>query len=61
MSNLNSINIEKQNLLLTCYKQKFNLKSKSNVLHCDQFLNKNKLKDILVPRYKEWIKIYKFE
>ena len=58
MSNLNSINIEKQILLLTCYKQKFRVK---NGLHCNNFLNKNKLKDILIPRYKEWIKIYNFE
>ena len=61
MSNLNSINIEKQNLLLTCYKQKHKIKSKNNTLQCNNFLNKNKLKDILIPRYKTWIKIYKFE
>jgi hypothetical protein len=62
MSNLNSISIEKQNLLLTCYKQKYERKTKiNNSLQCDNFLNKNKLKNILIPRYKEWIKIYKFE
>ena len=61
MSNLNSISIEKQNLLLTCYKQKFNLKSKNNVLQCDNFLNKNKSDTISIPKYREWIKIFNFE
>ena len=62
MSNLNSTSIEKQNLLLTCYKEKYGKKTKvNNSLQCDTFLNKNRLKDILIPRYKEWIKMYQFE
>jgi hypothetical protein len=82
ISNLNSMSIEKQNLLLTCYKEKEKVKIKSKLkskssqkskaqlekeytkvdklLHCEKFLNENNLKDILIPRYKEWIKIYKF-
>jgi hypothetical protein len=80
ISNLNTIGIEKQNLLLTCYKSsledkrvrrrkhhsknKYDSQSKSEkankYLGCDTFLNETSMQDILVPRFKEWIKVYKF-
>ena len=83
ISNLNTIGIEKQNLLLTCYKSniedkndKRELRRKHNSKHkydsqtksekankylgCDTFLNEASMQDILVPRFKEWIKVYKF-
>jgi hypothetical protein len=81
ISNLNTINIEKQNLLLNCYKEnqdktknyykktKKNKIIKNNVsniyinekLYCNKLLNKNTIKELLIPRYKEWIKMYNFE
>jgi hypothetical protein len=80
ISNLNTIGIEKQNLLLTCYKSsledkrvrrrkhhsknKYDSQSKcekaNKYLGCDTFLNETSMQDILVPRFKEWIKVYKF-
>ena len=85
ISNLNTIGIEKQNLLLTCYKSsledkhdkrervrdrkrhsknKYDSQSKSEkankYLGCNTFLNEASMQDILVPRFKEWIKVYKF-
>ena len=82
ISNLNTINIEKQNLLLNCYKEnqdknknyykktKKNKIIKNNVsntydikykIYCNKLLNKNTVKELLIPRYKEWIKMYNFE
>ena len=97
ISNLNTIGIEKQNLLLTCYKSsledkhdKYDKRGKqahrgrkgkyskslsrdndsrdtesksakaNKYLECDTFLNESSMQEILVPRYKEWIKVYKF-
>jgi hypothetical protein len=59
MSTLNSMAIEKQNLLLTCYKDGKNPKIKKD-LKCDNFLDKDKLQNIQIPRFNEWIKKYEF-
>jgi hypothetical protein len=59
MSGLNSMTIEKQNLLLTCYKDGQNPKIKK-YLKCDNFMEKDRLQEIQVPRFNEWIKKYKF-
>jgi hypothetical protein len=68
MSNLNILNLEKQNLLLTCYKnfdeentidrKKFQQTNK--ILKCNNLFNRNKIETMLIPKYKEWIKIYNF-
>jgi len=77
MSNLNTMSIEKQNLLLTCYKDGKDGKDGKNgkdgkdgkdskdskvkkYLKCDNFLDKDNLQTILVPRYNAWIKKYQF-
>lgn len=70
MSNLNTMSIEKQNLLLTCYKDSKNKDGKDSkdskndklnkYLKCDNFLDKDNLQTILVPRYNAWIKKYQF-
>jgi hypothetical protein len=59
MSGLNSMAIEKQNLLLTCYKDGQNPKIKK-YLKCDNFLDKDNLQNIQIPRFNEWIKKYRF-
>ena len=66
MSNLNIVSIEKQNLLLTCYKnigetdiKKYQQTNK--ILKCDNFFNKEKIDDMLIPKYREWIKIFNFK
>jgi len=59
MSNLNTMAIEKQNLLLTCYKDSKNSKV-NKFLKCDSFLDEDNLQTILVPRYNAWIKKYQF-
>ena len=59
MSNLNTIAIEKQNMLLTCYKDDKNPKLQK-YLKCDTFMNPDNLQNIQVPRYNEWIRKYKF-
>ena len=66
MSNLNIISIEKQNLLLTCYKniaetdvKKYQQTNK--ILKCDNFFDKGKIDDMLMPKYREWIKIFNFK
>jgi hypothetical protein len=66
MSNLNVLSIEKQNLLLTCFKtlnegNKAQYESANKILKCDTFLNKKQIENILIPKYKEWIKIFNFE
>ena len=68
ISNLNSLFIEKENLLLTCHKANTNkhLQSRhklnmiNNTLQCNDFLNKDNMDNILIPRFKQWINIYKF-
>lgn len=59
ITNLNVMSIEKQNLLLTCYKDSQNPKLKK-YLKCDSFLDKDKLVMIQKPRFEEWIKKYEF-
>jgi uncharacterized FlaG/YvyC family protein len=59
MSNLNTISIEKQNMLLTCYKDSKN-ELLQKYLKCDNFLDADNLQTILVPRYNAWIKKYQF-
>ena len=59
ITNLNVMSIEKQNLLLTCYKDGQNPKLKK-YLKCDNFLDKDKLVMIQKPRFEEWIKKYGF-
>mgnify|MGYP003331659914 CR=1 FL=1 len=59
MSTLNSMAIEKQNLLLTCYKEDKNPKMKK-YLKCDRFLSLDNLQNIQRPRFEEWIKRYGF-
>ena len=63
LSNLNVKGIEKTNLLLTCYKNNKNIrrKSKLDILNCNNYLNKDKIDEILIPRYKKWIQINNFE
>ena len=62
----NIISIEKQNLLLTCYKniaetdvKKYQQTNK--ILKCDNFFDKGKINDMLMPKYREWIKIFNFK
>jgi hypothetical protein len=59
ITNLNVMSIEKQNLLLTCYKDGQNQKLKK-YLKCDNFLDKDNLQNIQRPRFEEWIKRYGF-
>ena len=54
MSDVNVETIEKQNLVLTCFKSLHNL-------NCDYFLNKKIIQTMLIPKYKEWINIFNFE
>ena len=76
MSDTNILSIEKQNLLLTCYKNESdeqhnrdgesNSKSKkykrtNKILKCDKFLNPKNIKNIIEPKYKEWVKKFSFE
>ena len=62
MSNTNILTIEKENLLLTCYKNiEENNKKVNSVLKCNNFFDKKKVDGIIIPKYKEWIKIYDFE
>jgi len=66
MSNINIISIEKQNLLLTCFKslgdnqEQNNYKQTNKVLKCDNFFNKVKINNMLIPKYREWVKIFNF-
>ena len=69
MSELNTTTIEQENLYLTCYKNKLessinknkeNYKKVNKYLECDSVIVKNKSDDILIPKYKEWIKKYNF-
>jgi hypothetical protein len=69
MSELNTNTIEQENLYLTCYKNKSEsittknkeqYKKTNKYLECDNFIFKNKSDEILIPKYKEWIKKYNF-
>lgn len=59
MSSLNTMAIEKQNLLLTCYKDGKNPKIQK-YLKCDSFLSLDNLQNIQKPRFEEWIRKYGF-
>ena len=65
MSNLNIMSIEKQNLLLTCFKSQGenveNIKNVNEILNCNQFLNEKSIDKMILPKYKEWINIFNFE
>lgn len=74
LCNLNIQAIEKTILLLNCYKDsksskedksksKSNNKSKNITInsYCDNLLNDNKLDNILIPRFNQWIKNFNFE
>jgi hypothetical protein len=69
MSELNTNTIEQENLYLTCYKNKSEsittknkeqYKKTNKYLECDNVIVKNKSDEILIPKYKEWIKKYNF-
>ena len=69
MAELNTNTLEQENLYLTCYKNKVEstiTKNKASYKHvnkyleCDNVIVKNKSDDILIPKYKEWIKKYNF-
>ena len=66
MSTINILAIEKQNLLLTCYKNlgEDELENKyaetNKILKCNNFLNEKKIDDMIIPKYKEWIKTFHF-
>ena len=66
MSNINILAIEKQNLLLTCYKNlgEDDLENKyeetNKILKCNNFLDEKKIDNMIIPKYKEWVKIFNF-
>jgi len=69
MTNLNILNLEKQNLLLTCYKNfeeentidKKKFQQTNKILKCNNLFNRNKIETMLIPKYKEWVKIFNFK
>jgi hypothetical protein len=71
MVDYNVIGYEKTNLVLTCYKElkhgsgREGSRSKSReklekYLKCGDFLDEDKIEEILVPRYNKWVKLYEF-
>jgi hypothetical protein len=66
MSNINILAIEKQNLLLTCYKNlgEDELENKyaetNKILKCNNFLDEKKIDNMIIPKYKEWVKTFHF-
>ena len=66
MSNINILAIEKQNLLLTCYKNlgEDDLENKyeetNKILKCNNFLDEKKIDNMIIPKYKEWVKTFHF-
>jgi hypothetical protein len=74
MADYNIIGYEKTNLVLTCYKElehgssgDGSRRSKNKVrekmekyLKCRDFLDEDKIEEILVPRYNKWVKMYEF-
>ena len=66
MSNINILAIEKQNLLLTCYKNlgEDDLENKyaetNKILKCNNFLDEKKIDNMIIPKYKEWVKTFNF-
>jgi 23S rRNA U2552 (ribose-2'-O)-methylase RlmE/FtsJ len=64
MAEYNITGLEKSNLLLTCYKgisTKQIDKQIDKLLHCNDFLDEDRIEEILVPRYNKWVKLYEFE
>ena len=68
MSDTNILSIEKQNLLLTCYKNESEEKQEdktykktNKILRCDKFINPKNIKNIVESKYKEWVKTFNFE
>ena len=67
MSDTNILSIEKQNLLLTCFKSlgekedSDKYKNINKILNCNNFLNEKSIDTMLKPKYNEWIKIFKFQ
>ena len=62
MVDYNVVGYEKTNLVLTCYKELENgsrEKMEKN-LKCEDFLDADKIEEILVPRYNKWVKLYEF-
>jgi hypothetical protein len=59
MVDYNVVGYEKTNLVLTCYKELEN-GSKQKNLKCEDFLDADKIEEILVPRYNKWVKLYEF-
>lgn len=55
-----SSSIEKQNMLLTCVKDKLNLEIQEK-FKCNTFLKPENLKKIQEPRYKKWVQMMDFE
>ena len=55
----------KKNKKYSDKKYSSNIENTSNsinsIIECDTFLNEDKIKEILVPRYNQWIKINEFE
>jgi 23S rRNA U2552 (ribose-2'-O)-methylase RlmE/FtsJ len=70
MADYNITGLEKNNLLLTCYKGastndgnntgKSMKKQMDKLLHCNDFLDEDRIEEILVPRYNKWVKLYEF-
>jgi len=56
----NASTIEKQNMLLTCVKDKHD-KILQDKFKCDSFLKPENLNEIQEPRFKKWIKMMEFE
>ena len=56
----NSSSIEKQNMLLTCVKDKSDLELQEK-FKCNTFLKPENLKKIQEPRYKKWVQMMEFE
>lgn len=71
MADYNVIGYEKSNLVLTCYKElqkqqvseDKKIKNKIKIeksLYCNDFLNEDRIEEILVPRYNKWVRLYDF-
>jgi hypothetical protein len=53
---------------LTCYKneseeqqEEKKYKKTNKILRCEKFLNPKNIKNIIEPKYKEWVKKFSFE
>lgn len=77
MADYNVVGYEKANLVLTCYKElghggsgmgsrkgKEDSRSREKIekyLKCGDFLDEDRIEEILVPRYNKWVKLYEFQ